>query len=171
MGFARHAITGGLFADLDEVVVQFAVEPVGLVDLEPDLGADGLVNPGRAEHEMGADLLEVFHGRFHRFGKIDGDPGGHGHAKGVHLLADPGKGQEREVFVGIRQRVGIGELQPHADEILVGQHGSLGQACGTGGQAEVADVVGFALIHQGFEQVGVFGMDRVTQLDRDPRYS
>jgi hypothetical protein len=156
-GFSRHACTGSLFADLDEVVVQFAVEPVGLVNLQPDLGPNGFVNPGGAEHEMGADLLEVLHGRFHRFGKIDGDSRGHCHAKGVHLLSDPGKGQERDIFVGIRQRVGIGELQPHADEIFVRQHGSLGQACGTGGEAQVADVIGFALTEQGFEQVGVFG--------------
>jgi hypothetical protein len=134
-----------------KIIVEFSVEPVGFVDFEPDLGADGFVNPGRSEHEVGTDLLEVFHGRFHRFGKIDGDPGGHGHTKGVHLLADPGKGQEREVLVGIRQGVGFGQLQAHADKILVGQHGPLGQACGARRQAEVADLVGGAFIHQGLE--------------------
>jgi hypothetical protein len=61
---------------------------------------------------MGADLLEVLHGGFHGFGEVDGDPRGHGHPEGVHLLPDPGKRQKGEVFVGILQGVGLGQLEP-----------------------------------------------------------
>jgi hypothetical protein len=120
---------------------------------------------------VGTDLLEVFHGRFHRFGEIDGDPGGHGHTEGVHLLTDPGKGQKGEVLVGILQRVRFGQLQPHADKVLVGQHGPLGQTGRAGGQAEVADLVGGPLIHHGFVQIRVFGVDVIAEpveiLDED----
>ena len=101
-----------------------------------------LPDAGRRHEEGGADLAHVLARRVRLLGEVDREPreqpAGHRH----HLLPDPGEGQERHEFVARIHRVHAPQLGRHRQQVLVREHGQLGDAGRARGRAQERDVAG-----------------------------
>ena len=131
----RHTV-----ADLHGQLVKDALEPGGIQVFDLDGPGHLLVHPRRGEHDVGADLPDVFLGGFRFLGEIDGKthlkPAGDGH----HLFPDPGKGQKgNEIVLGCAG-VHLHQVLAHGQHVVMGKERPFGQGRGPGGVEEQGDV-------------------------------